>query len=362
VGFKSDREFLRNISIGAVGTQQVVSLLNAGGFQFIELERYCTCNQIWATKIKRLRVPDLLCLKTGIQLECRAKSVLKLTMSHAVNNAERAWDKGLRDDDLVAFIQCTPHDDIWHAADRVNLFRVRDMRRQAHLAGLGRMKAASEGSEIQLTWPATVPTAAGRIEAVSPERIVALLNSGRRQTYQLRRKEFTLSAHAKPGDAFGAGDTIIASALPTLVEPIVPAQPHYDFVADLDSDDIATVYAAVKALGFLPERGKRTAQKLESIARVTTRAAATESARQTHCAKARVDCSGRRGCTNSVGSRGFVSAAWQRSGVAIFGRGGARRRRHARASDGGCAHPGRIADRGCSRFARRARWYEKQPR
>jgi len=47
MGFKSDREFLRNISIGAVGTRKVASLLNAGGFRVIELERYCTCNKIW---------------------------------------------------------------------------------------------------------------------------------------------------------------------------------------------------------------------------------------------------------------------------------------------------------------------------
>lgn len=146
MGFKSDRAFLRNISIGAVGTKQVVSLLNAGGFRVIELERYCTCNKIWTTKIKRLRLPDLLCLKTGMRIECRAKSVLKATMSHAVNNADRAWDNGLRDGDLVAFIQCTPRDDGWQPASRVNLFSVGDMRRQAHLAGLGRMKAASEVS------------------------------------------------------------------------------------------------------------------------------------------------------------------------------------------------------------------------
>jgi hypothetical protein len=267
VGFKSDREFLRNVSIGAVGTQKVAALLNAGGFRTIELERYCTCNKIWATKIKRLRVPDLLCLKTGIRIECRAKSVLKLTMSHAVNNAERAWDKGLRDEDLVAFIQCTPQDDGWRPADRVNLFLVGDMRRRAHLAGLGRVKAASEGSEIQLTWPATVPTAAGRIEAVTPERISAVLNSGRRQTYQLRRKELTLSAHAKPGETFEPRDTIIASVMPMLVEPVVPVQAQYDFVADLDSNDKGAVYAAVKALGFLPKLAKGASRRLESIAK-----------------------------------------------------------------------------------------------
>jgi hypothetical protein len=141
------------------------------------------------------------------------------------------------------------------------------MRRQAHLAGLGRMKAVSEGSEIQLTWPATVPTAAGRIEAVTVERIVARLQSGRQQTYQLRRKEFTLSAHVTPSNTFGPGDTIIASVLPTLVQPVVPDTPPYDFAADLDADDSATVYAAVKALGFLPESGERAFPRLESIAR-----------------------------------------------------------------------------------------------
>lgn len=122
VGFKSDREFLRIVSIGAVGTRKVAELLRAGGFRIIELERYCSCNKIWATKIKRLRVPDLLCLKTGIRIECRAKSVLKVTMSHAVSNADRAWDKGLRDDDFVVFIRCTPQDDGWQAADRLSLF------------------------------------------------------------------------------------------------------------------------------------------------------------------------------------------------------------------------------------------------
>lgn len=267
MGFKSDREFLRNITIGAIGTKHVAARLNAGGFRIIELERYCTCNKIWATKIKRLRLPDLLCLKTGVRIECRAKSALKMTMSHAISNAERAWDKGLRDEDLVAFIQCTPQDDAWRAADHVNLFRVSDMRRQAHLAGLGRMKAASEGSEIQLTWPVTVPSAAGRVETVTAERIIAVLGSGRRQTYQLRRKEFALAAHAAPGDVFGAGDTIIASALPARIEPIAPAQAQYDFAADLGAGDSETVYAAVKALGFLPGSAQRALQKLHSIAR-----------------------------------------------------------------------------------------------
>jgi len=89
--------------MGAIGNRKVASLLRGGGFKIIELERYSTSNKLWATKIKRLRVPDLLCLHSGIRIESRAKGVLKVTMSHSDN---RVWDMGLRDDDLVAFIKC----------------------------------------------------------------------------------------------------------------------------------------------------------------------------------------------------------------------------------------------------------------
>lgn len=266
MGFKTDREFLRNISIGAVGTKQVASLLTAGGFRIIELERYCSCNKIWATKIKRLRVPDLLCLKTGIRIECRAKSTLKLTMSHAVKNVERAWDKGLRDEDLIAFIHCTPEHDGWSAADRVNLFAVGQLRATAHLAGLGRMKAASEGSEIQLTWPSTVPATAGNVVAVSEDRIETVLSGGRRQSYRLQRKDVRLSPHVAAGESFDAGDTMIASVVPLRVRRVAPARVQYDFVADLDNTSSETVYAAVKALGFLPELGEGAVRKLNAIA------------------------------------------------------------------------------------------------
>ena len=117
MGFKSDREFLRNVSIGAIGTRQVAAVLRRGGFQIIELERYSSSNKIWATKIKRLRVPDLLCLRSGIRIESRGKSSLEVTMSHAVANPDRAWDKGLRDTDLIAFVKCSPRDDSWQASE-----------------------------------------------------------------------------------------------------------------------------------------------------------------------------------------------------------------------------------------------------
>ena len=186
MGFKSDREFLRNISIGAVGTRQVARLLTECGFRIIELERYSMSNKIWATKIKRLRVPDLLCLKTGIRIESRAKSTLKVTMSHATKNLDRAWDKGLRDSDLVAFIRCRSQDDAWLPSERVTLFKVGEMRQCAGLAGLGRMKAASEGSELQLTWPATIPGQSGRVLSVTADEIKTRYDSERPQSFRLQ--------------------------------------------------------------------------------------------------------------------------------------------------------------------------------
>lgn len=76
MAFKEDWSFLDKITMGAVGTESVITQLNAYGHQVIELERYCTSNKIWATKIKRLRIPDLLCLRCGKRIESRAKSKL----------------------------------------------------------------------------------------------------------------------------------------------------------------------------------------------------------------------------------------------------------------------------------------------
>ena len=71
------------------------------------------CNKIWATKIKRLRIPDLICLKCGRRIESRAKSKLEIKMSDNEKNPDRRWDAGLRDEDLIAFIKCRAHNGGW---------------------------------------------------------------------------------------------------------------------------------------------------------------------------------------------------------------------------------------------------------
>ena len=89
MGFKADTSFLRFLSMGAVGVHRTMERFRDRGFEPIELERYCGSNKIWTTKVKRLRLPDLLCVKTGMRAEVRAKSDLKIRMSDAPANPDR---------------------------------------------------------------------------------------------------------------------------------------------------------------------------------------------------------------------------------------------------------------------------------
>ena len=92
--------------MGALGTQHVMGQLTRLGFVPVELERYASSNKIWSTKIKRLRLPDLLCVRTGLRVEVKAKSNLEIRMSHAPNNPDRHWDAGNADEDIIALVPC----------------------------------------------------------------------------------------------------------------------------------------------------------------------------------------------------------------------------------------------------------------
>ena len=61
-----------------------------------------------------------------------------------------------------------------------------------------------KGSEIRLTWPATVPATPGTVTAVSTDKIETQLSTGRKQTYRLARKgNSTLVPYVVAGDEFG---------------------------------------------------------------------------------------------------------------------------------------------------------------
>ena len=130
--------------MGAVGVHRTMDRFRDRGFEPIELERNCGSNKIWTTKVKRLRLPDLLCVKTGMRAEVRAKTDLKIRMSDAPANPDRVWDAGLRDDDIVAVITCFDRDEGPEPADDAVYFTVGALRASADRSKLGPPKSASE--------------------------------------------------------------------------------------------------------------------------------------------------------------------------------------------------------------------------
>ena len=82
MGFKEDAGLPRFVSMGAVGTATVAAHLRSRhGHQPIELERYAMANKVWQTKVKRLRLPDLVCTRCGRRVGSRAKSRLGIELS-----------------------------------------------------------------------------------------------------------------------------------------------------------------------------------------------------------------------------------------------------------------------------------------
>ena len=170
--FKSDSSFFRKIAIGAVGARAVCADLGRRGHRMVELERGSTDAKLWRdVKRKRVRIPDLVCLRCGLRVESRAKTGPSLSMSHSKTDAERAWDFGLVDRDCVAFPVCVASEEDywssgrleaewsywrernwvrWQQVGMINYFRVASFRATKHATTS--TKGVTEGSETTLEW------------------------------------------------------------------------------------------------------------------------------------------------------------------------------------------------------------------
>jgi len=252
MGLKEDWSFLDKISMGAIATTKVTELLNTSGHRIIELERCSSSNKIWKTKLKRLRVPDLLCINCGRRIESRAKSKLGIIMSDSPVNVLRKWNYGLRDEDLVAFIYCNRDENShWFPSNELNIFNIGEMREceEADLTRLGEPKSASEGAERDRRWPSYVPGFSGVVSSIDDGKIKFLKDNGGKQTKPITPGH---TAYISPGDRVFENATIVHSIVPTMQDHHCDNR-FYDFLADLTSDNLETVYCAVKALSFLPE-------------------------------------------------------------------------------------------------------------
>lgn len=267
MALKQDEDFLRFLTMGAAGTAAVLDALSRiHGHRMVELERYATANKIWSSKIKRLRLADLLCLDCGLRVEVRAKSKLAIRMSHS-DAPGREWDAGLRNEDLVAFVAWRKETGIPSPCH--HFFRVGDMRATASYASIGPRKAASEGAERDMTWPATVPGKDGHVVDIDGTTGKALFRytTGRTYSYQLRAAGAPVHTYASEGQFLIGGEQFLFGCVeaPAAVGCIGS---QWDFKDSLDAESTTDRYVAVKAAG-IDGRTPVVEQHLEGIAENT---------------------------------------------------------------------------------------------
>lgn len=257
--FKSDDSFLRKLAVGAAGTNATITCLKSMGFNPIELERGSTGFKIWKKiKIKRVRVPDVLCLNTGLRFESRGKTKLEISMSHSLNDPKRAWDVGMRDDDFVSVIffdqgEKSPLD--IKQTSPVHFISVKDMRVAfaANQISITQPKGVEEGSEIRVMWTCAVANRKSVILEVEPNKIVLTpILPARKQTIQLNRSKgkIILIPQVKKDDVVESTQ-IVAAVVPTQTTLICPPSVDEEyFINKLSSVNLSERYAAAKALRY----------------------------------------------------------------------------------------------------------------
>jgi HEAT repeat protein len=255
--FKSDVSFLEKISMGATGTIAVFDNLKKQGHAPIELERGSRSFKIWKDiKIKRIRVPDILCIDCGKCVECRTKTRLEISMSHSQSDPERGWDYGLDDGDFVAFVVCNKAGDEpvdWQVNGPIQYVSVKELRlaQREGSSILTQPKGAEEAFEIRIVWPAAVANASGTIVSVGQDRIQYRRQiDGRLITLRLFRKGRVMMPLVKKNEKI-VRNQIVASVVPvSLGFPCDKSTSEDRYIELLISASLSKRYMAAKALAF----------------------------------------------------------------------------------------------------------------
>jgi hypothetical protein len=252
--FKTDESFLKKISIGAIGTQQVFATLKSLGHQPIELERGSMNYKIWKKiKIKRIRVPDILCVDNGIRIESRAKTKLEISMSHSTSDPERGWDFGLNDSDYIALVVCEKYGNNpidWKADNLVQFVSVKELK-AAEKRGLvvyTKPKGSQEGFESRAVWPSGLSSTEGIITEIG-NKIKYKTKSNRTNFITLSKGGKILSPLVQVGDKVRLNQIIASVVEVTQAIPMNKVDASF-FLNNLSSHTLSERYAAAKALSY----------------------------------------------------------------------------------------------------------------
>lgn len=251
--FKSDESFLEKLAVGATGTKVTIERLTQLGFQPIELERGSTGYKLWKKiKIKRVRVPDILCLRTGLRFEARGKTSSEISMSHSTADPARAWNVGLGNEDYVVIVECEKASASivdWRAASPVHFIRVGDLAAafKKKRIKVTKPKGVEEGSEIRVIWPSRAAALKSKvIEVTATSLKLEAIEGERKQRFVLNG----LRPLCKVGETVEQNQ-IVAAVVPVVVQ----LKPTGDvgekhFREKLASKVLSERYAAAKALRF----------------------------------------------------------------------------------------------------------------
>ncbi|MGX0886320.1 HEAT repeat protein [Kocuria rhizophila] len=250
MGFKEDADFARFLSMGVYAAGAITDDLEKyHGHRIIELERYAKANKVWQTKVKRMRLPDLMCIDCGRRFEAKGKTKLEIKLSDSTADG-RAWrDGGMRPDDVFAFARV---DMKTHPVTVSNLIYVTRQELEEALPSSreGNRKSISEGSEMDRSWPMWAPNYAGTVtEVINAEGVykvkVAKQPDGK-YTYTPRGwKSFYSLAQ---GAAFNTGDPVARTFKTAEVE--CPGE-RWDWRTELTAQSDEDRFPAVKAARFL---------------------------------------------------------------------------------------------------------------
>jgi hypothetical protein len=257
--FKSDVSFLEKISMGAIGTQRVFDDLINQGHNPVELERGSMGFKLWKRiKIKRIRVPDILCVACARRVESRAKTSFEISMSHSVSDPQRGWDYGLDDSDFVSIVVCRragerPID--WQADELVQYISVHELR-SAEVDGrviLVRPKGAEEGFEARINWPAAVAKSPGTVLSVKTDRLqYRRAPDNRIITLRLSNRGIPLISLVAEGESVIQAQ-VLAAVVPVVAAFPCPQSASYDYYLErLSSLSLSDRYTATKALSSFP--------------------------------------------------------------------------------------------------------------
>lgn len=242
LALKPDSSFFRKIALGAFGARAIADDLSTLNHDMRELERGSLDTKLWTeVKRKRVRVPDLVCLRCGMRVESRAKGDASLAMSHSTV-AERAWDFGMVDADVVAFPVCGSSERLWTAGrlsssasywhernwvqwssvGTINYFAVQAFRATPPTSTA--TKGVTEGSETMIEWRGTFASQPAVIESVDGRKITVRFDqSGRRHT---RSVGGTVPILVQPGEHIDV-NSLIASAVAPLSRDAMSCSGHF---------------------------------------------------------------------------------------------------------------------------------------